>query len=305
MILASAQPPAVDKNRKQQNQQTGAARNTPAASKPGSAPKSEGAYLDVTSSGVPARIRNRLSRNRCSNAPLVRSICRNPSASHYFEARLGHQFDAVVDFPPNPCLRHFTGEWRELAPAAREVQSRGKGSCTRSVRTPDCSKPQGGYVRTRSGIEAARSDEEAIRLHQLYGGKMQVVPKCPIKGPADFSVWYEPGAAAPCRVIHVDPAQVYELTNKANLIAILTDGPRVLGLGNIGPQAGLPVMEGKAMLFKYLGGVDAAAICLGTQDEKEFIRVARLRGTFLWRDQPRKTSRSRDAFASCRNCGRL
>ncbi len=159
-------------------------------------------------------------------------------------------------------------------------------------------------MRTTGAVEAARSDEEAIHLHQLYGGKMQVAPKCPIKGPADFSVWYTPGAPAPCRVIHADPAQVYELTNKANLIAILTDESRVLGLGNIGPRAGLPVMEGKAMLFKYLGGVDAVAICLGPQDEKEFIRVAQLRELPLARSTS-KTSRSRDAFASCRNCGRL
>ncbi len=120
---------------------------------------------------------------------------------------------------------------------------------------------------------ARKSDEEAVRLHALYHGKMQVVPKCPIRDAGDFSVWYTPGVAAPCRAIHADPAAVYEFTNKANSIAIVSDGSRVLGLGNIGPYAGLPVMEGKALLFKYLGGVDAVAICLATQDERELVRT--------------------------------
>ena len=123
---------------------------------------------------------------------------------------------------------------------------------------------------------AGKADEEAVRLHALYRGKMQVMPKCPIRDAADFSVWYTPGVAAPCRAIQADPARVYELTNKANSIAIVSDGSRVLGLGNIGPHAGLPVMEGKAMLFKYLGGVDAVAICLATQDEDELVRTVQL-----------------------------
>lgn len=82
--------------------------------------------------------------------------------------------------------------------------------------------------------------------------------------------------AAPCRAIHANPAEVYELTSKGNLIAVVSDGSRVLGLGNIGPLAGLPVMEGKALLFKYLGGVDAVALCLATQDEREFVRAVQL-----------------------------
>ncbi len=99
---------------------------------------------------------------------------------------------------------------------------------------------------------ARKRDEESLRLHAFYQGKMQVVPKCPISDARDFACWYTPGVAAPCRAIQADPSRVYELTNKANLIAIVSDGSRVLGLGNIGPDAGLPVMEGKALLFKYL-----------------------------------------------------
>ena len=130
----------------------------------------------------------------------------------------------------------------------------------------------------RGVLEAAASkpDEESLRLHAFYQGKMQVVPKCPISDAHDFSYWYTPGVAAPCRAIQADPSRVWELTNKANLIAIVSNGSRVLGLGNIGPHAGLPVMEGKALLFKYLGGVDAVALCLATQDAREFVRTVQL-----------------------------
>lgn len=124
--------------------------------------------------------------------------------------------------------------------------------------------------------QAKRRDEEAVRLHARYRGKMQTMPKCPIRGSGDFAYWYTPGVAAPCRKIHADPAAVYQLTNKGNMVAVVTDGSRVLGLGNIGPHAGLPVMEGKALLFKYLGGVDAVAICLATQEAKELVRTVQL-----------------------------
>lgn len=128
---------------------------------------------------------------------------------------------------------------------------------------------------TRQELEAKANKpaEESMRLHVLYQGKIQVAPKCPVRNLADFAYWYTPGVAAPCRAIQADPARVYELTNKSNMIAIVSDGSRVLGLGNIGPHAGLPVMEGKALLFKYLGGVDAIPICLATQDRQEFVRT--------------------------------
>jgi malate dehydrogenase (oxaloacetate-decarboxylating) len=124
--------------------------------------------------------------------------------------------------------------------------------------------------------QARRHNEEAVRLHAHYRGKIQAAPKCPIRSAGDFSYWYTPGVAAPCRTIEADPAAVYQLTNKGNSVAIVSDGSRVLGLGNIGPYAGLPVMEGKALLFKYLGGVDAVAICLATQEAKELVRTVQL-----------------------------
>ena len=124
--------------------------------------------------------------------------------------------------------------------------------------------------------KAKQPSIDALRLHPFYRGKVQVMPKCPIRDLGDFAVWYTPGVAAPCTAIQAEPQLVYEHTNKANSIAIVTDGTRVLGLGDIGPEAGLPVMEGKALLFKYLGGVDAVPICLATKDPDEIIRTVQL-----------------------------
>ena len=124
--------------------------------------------------------------------------------------------------------------------------------------------------------KASKPGDEALRLHAYYKGKMQTMPKCAIRGLEDFSVWYTPGVAAPCKAIQADPDLIYDYTNKGNMIAVVSDGTRVLGLGDIGPGAGLPVMEGKAMLFKYLGGVDAVPICLDTKDPEELIRTVRL-----------------------------
>lgn len=119
-------------------------------------------------------------------------------------------------------------------------------------------------------------DTEALRLHRHYRGKLQTALKCPIRNFGDFAIWYTPGVAAPCRAIQVRADDVYEFTNKGNTVAIVSDGTRVLGLGNIGPTAGLPVMEGKAILFKYLGGVDAVPICLKTKSPQELIRTVEL-----------------------------
>jgi malate dehydrogenase (oxaloacetate-decarboxylating) len=113
-------------------------------------------------------------------------------------------------------------------------------------------------------------------MHRFYEGKMQVMPKCAITGPTDFSIWYTPGVAAPCREIQADPDKSFELTNRWNSVAVVTDGTRVLGLGDIGPEAAMPVMEGKAMLFKYLGGVDAFPICLKTKNPEEIVRACEL-----------------------------
>ena len=137
--------------------------------------------------------------------------------------------------------------------------------------------PTGGPPATCEEREtkAQKPAAESLRLHALYQGKIQIGVKCPIRDLADFAYWYTPGVAAPCRAIQADPTRVYELTNKSNTVAIVSDGSRVLGLGNIGPHAALPVMEGKALLFKYLGGVDAVPICLATQDCQELVRTVR------------------------------
>jgi malate dehydrogenase (oxaloacetate-decarboxylating) len=124
--------------------------------------------------------------------------------------------------------------------------------------------------------KAQKPAEEALRLHPFFRGKIQVMPKCPIRHLEDFAIWYTPGVAAPCKAIQREPESVYAHTNKANTIAVISDGTRVLGLGNIGPEAGLPVMEGKALLFKYLGGVDAVPLCLRTEDPDELIRTVKI-----------------------------
>jgi malate dehydrogenase (oxaloacetate-decarboxylating) len=124
--------------------------------------------------------------------------------------------------------------------------------------------------------KAQQPAADAMRLHPFYRGKVETVPKACIRSLDDFAIWYTPGVAAPCRAIEKDPELVYEHTNKWNTIAIVSDCTRVLGLGDIGPKAGLPVMEGKALLFKWLGGVDAVPITLNTKDPDEIIRTVLL-----------------------------
>jgi malate dehydrogenase (oxaloacetate-decarboxylating) len=113
-------------------------------------------------------------------------------------------------------------------------------------------------------------------MHRFYEGKVQVMPKCVITSPADFAIWYTPGVAAPCKEIQANKDLSFELTNRWNYVAVVTDGTRVLGLGDIGPEAAMPVMEGKALLFKYLGGVDGFPICLKTKDPEEIIHTCEL-----------------------------
>jgi len=117
---------------------------------------------------------------------------------------------------------------------------------------------------------------ESLKLHEKHRGKIEVTSKVPVKTKEDLSLAYSPGVAEPCRQIHKNPADIYKYTSKGNMIAVITDGSAVLGLGNIGPAAGLPVMEGKAILFKEFGGVDAFPICLDTQDTEEIIRTVKL-----------------------------
>ena len=123
--------------------------------------------------------------------------------------------------------------------------------------------------------KAHKSEDEALRMHSFYRGKVEIIPKCVIRGVDDLAIWYTPGVAKPCIAISQNPEAVYEYTNKWNTIAIVTDGTRVLGLGDIGPEAGLPVMEGKGLLFKYLGGVDAVPICLDTKNPEEIISAVK------------------------------
>jgi malate dehydrogenase (oxaloacetate-decarboxylating) len=124
--------------------------------------------------------------------------------------------------------------------------------------------------------KAKKPAADAMIMHAYYRGKMQTVPRAAIRDINDFAIWYTPGVAAPCKAIEADRDKAYEYTSKWNTVAVVSDGTRVLGLGNIGPEAAMPVMEGKAMLFKYLGGVDAVAVCLDTRDPEEIIRTVKI-----------------------------
>ena len=124
--------------------------------------------------------------------------------------------------------------------------------------------------------KAKKPAQLASPMHRFYEGKVQVMPKCAVTSPKDFAIWYTPGVAAPCKEIQANPEKSFELTNRWNYVAVVTDGTRVLGLGDIGPEAALPVMEGKALLFKYLGGVDAFPICLRTKDPEEIVHTCEL-----------------------------
>lgn len=123
--------------------------------------------------------------------------------------------------------------------------------------------------------------KESLRLHEQWQGKIEVVATVPVSTKDDLSLAYTPGVAQPCLEIQKDPAKSYTLTRRHNLCAVITDGSAVLGLGDIGPEAGMPVMEGKCVLFKAFGGVDAFPLCIKTQDVDEFVRtVYLLSGSF-------------------------
>ncbi|MCI9562417.1 MAG: NAD-dependent malic enzyme [Oscillospiraceae bacterium] len=123
--------------------------------------------------------------------------------------------------------------------------------------------------------------KESLRLHQEWRGKIEVIATVPVESRDDLSMAYTPGVAQPCLEIQRDPDKSYELTRRHNLCAVITDGSAVLGLGDIGPEAGMPVMEGKCVLFKAFGGVDAFPLCVKTQDVDEFVNaVYLLSGSF-------------------------
>ncbi|MDF2541846.1 MAG: Malic enzyme [Herbinix sp.] len=116
-------------------------------------------------------------------------------------------------------------------------------------------------------------NEKALELHEEWQGKLETTAKCSVKTREDLAVAYTPGVAEPCKVIAKNPEAAYRYTLKANTVAVISDGSAVLGLGNIGPLAAMPVMEGKAVLFKEFGGVNAFPICLDTQDTEEIIKT--------------------------------
>jgi malate dehydrogenase (oxaloacetate-decarboxylating) len=125
------------------------------------------------------------------------------------------------------------------------------------------------------------TQKESLRLHKEWGGKIEVNTRVPVRNSQDLSLAYTPGVAAPCLAIQENPDLSYELTRRHNLVAVITDGSAVLGLGDIGPEAGMPVMEGKCCLFKAFGDVDAFPLCIRSKDVDEIIRtVALLAGSF-------------------------
>ncbi len=117
------------------------------------------------------------------------------------------------------------------------------------------------------------TNEKALELHKQWNGKLETVSKTPVKSREDLALAYTPGVAEPCKVIAEDKEAAYTYTWKSNTVAVVSDGSAVLGLGNIGPHAAMPVMEGKAVLFKEFGGVNAVPICLDTQDTEEIIKA--------------------------------
>jgi malate dehydrogenase (oxaloacetate-decarboxylating) len=128
-------------------------------------------------------------------------------------------------------------------------------------------------IRLVDGIDVVHASDRTFLMH--LGGKIEVVPKVPLKTRDDLSMAYTPGVARICQAIADDPSKVWKLTTKQHMVAVVTDGSAVLGLGDIGPEAALPVMEGKAMLFKEFGAVDAFPICLATQDVDEIVATVR------------------------------
>jgi malate dehydrogenase (oxaloacetate-decarboxylating) len=144
----------------------------------------------------------------------------------------------------------------------------------RTRRSTPPSPPPGEETAETEASQTRALNDRALRLAEFYRGKIETVPRVPVRSLQDFSLWYTPGIAAVSREIEHDAGRAFALTGRWNTIAVLTDGSRVLGLGNLGPQAALPVMEGKALLFKYLGGVDAVPLPVDVSSAEALIETA-------------------------------
>jgi malate dehydrogenase (oxaloacetate-decarboxylating) len=164
---------------------------------------------------------------------------------------------------------------------AIDIVEAGREYITRDITVNAASDKHGeaivAAVRRVEGIQVVNVSDRTFLMH--LGGKIEVVPKTPLKTRADLSMAYTPGVARVCEAIHKDPDKVFTLTIKKNTVAVVTDGTAVLGLGDIGPAAAMPVMEGKAVLFKEFGGVDAFPICLSTKDVGEIVQTVKLIAT--------------------------
>lgn len=160
---------------------------------------------------------------------------------------------------------------------AIDIVNVGNDYITRDITVSAASSEHGARivdaVRDIDGIEVVNVSDRTFLMH--LGGKIEVVSKTPLKTRADLSMAYTPGVARVCKAIHQDPEKAFTLTIKKNCVAVVTDGTAVLGLGDIGPAAAMPVMEGKAMLFKEFAGVDAFPICLSTKDPDEIVRTVK------------------------------
>src|SRR6185436_7019167 len=160
---------------------------------------------------------------------------------------------------------------------AIDIVSAGRDHVIRDVTVNAASSTHGEEitkaVRDIDGVEVVNVSDRTFLMH--LGGKIEVLPKMPLKTRADLSMAYTPGVARVCEAIHDDPDKAFTLTIKKNTVAVVTDGTAVLGLGDIGPAAAMPVMEGKAMLFKEFAGVNAFPICLNTKDPDEIVRTVK------------------------------
>ena len=174
-------------------------------------------------------------------------------------------------------MRGGVGEWARNAVGARAAVEVGHEVVVRRQVLSELASRRFVAMESKEDLlaKARKPGEDAMRMHPYYRGKIQVVPRCAVRDFKDFAIWYTPGVAEPCKAIKQNKEAVYEYTSKWNTIAVVSDGTRVLGLGDIGPEAGMPVMEGKALLFKYLGGVDAVPICLDTKNTEDIISAVR------------------------------